>query len=277
MKNYFLFFGLLFSLHVKVFPQELKTPESAVFDQETNTLFVSNLGNQNIQQKKGDGSYTLFVDVKATCLGIAIYNHVVYVATNKAGGEDGDNRIYGYDMATREQVFSLRIDHSKELNDLAFDRSGNLYVSDRGGHVVYKVDVRGQTYSVLVAKNVINTPNGLYYDERAKRLLVCNTIENSSIYSVQVKTGQTRLLLTTGYPHLDGLVVDKHGDIYLTSWSADWGTSTLLRYKKGLKGKAAELQVNKKGMADMNYCKGNNSLVIANWYDNSVSYFKLDE
>ena len=248
------------------FSQSLNDPESVVYDPTTDLYYVSNHGNGTIQKQNADGSFTLFASGLIAPLGLVIQNNVLYVADQ--------TQIKGYTISTQAETFSLSIPGTSQLNDLTFDQDGYLYVSDRMGDKIFKIDVSDSNYSIL-NKSIV-TPNGIFFDAPNNRLLICNTIDSSSIYAVSLSTGVATELIKTGYSNLDGLVKDSQGNVFVTSWSKDWQNSKLLKFNSSFELPAEELLNNSDGMADIYYNSANNSIAIANWLAKSITFFEIN-
>lgn len=249
--------------------QKLDKPESISYDKKTKSYFVSNVGSGEIVKIDKDDKLSIFVSGYVSFLGIKLHKGVLYCSENK---KSGDDFIRGFDKESGKLVFSMRIAGTKQLNDIEFDHKNNLYVSDRIANKVYKISIKNKSYEII--DSTIKTPNGLYFDNKNKRMLICNTIDSCSIYQYNIKSDKLLTIVNTSYPHLDGITIDKKGNIYVTSWSANWTNSLLLKYDSG---KFTEVLSNKKGMADIEFNKQTNSIDIANYLDNSVTHLKLHD
>ncbi len=269
MKN----FIVLIVLQVLLFPQIVKSqkfdkPESITFDKKTNSYFVTNVGSGEILKIDKEENIHDFISGYVSFLGVKLHKGVLYSAENK---KSGDDVVRGFEKETGKLVFSLSIPDTKQLNDIEFDNKGKLYVTDRIENKIYRIDIDTRNFSII--DTTINTPNGLYFDKKNNRMLICNTVDSCSIYQYDLKTGKVSTIVNTSYPHLDGLTMDKKGHIFVTSWSADWKSSLLLKYDGE---KFTEILTNKHGMADIEFNKKTNSIDIANYFDNSVTHLKLD-
>lgn len=261
------FFVFFVCISFSVKSQSFDTPESITFDEATDSYYISNIGSGEILKIDKTGIKTSFVSGYTSFLGVKLHDGVIYSAEDN---KSGDDFIRGFDVSTGKLVFSLSIPNTKQLNDIEFDNKENLYVSDREGHIIYKVSISDASYETL--DDTINTPNGLYFDNKKNRLLVCNTIDKSVVYAIDIESKKTTLVVKTNYPHLDGITMDKDGLLYLTSWSIDWKNSILLKYE----GKEfTEIATNSNGMADIEYNQKTNAIDIAQLFDNSILHFNL--
>lgn len=247
--------------------QKLDKPESITFDKKTNSYFVSNVGSGEILKIDDEGNIKPFVSGYVSFLGLKLHHGIIYCAENK---KEENDFIRGFEKTTGKLVFSLSIPNSKQLNDIEFDNKENLYVTDRIGNKVYKVSLKKRTFEII--DSTINTPNGLFYDKKNNRMLLCNTIDSCSIYSIDLSKNKISTIIDTNFPHFDGITMDKEENIYLTSWSIDWKASILYKYSDK---NFTELLKNKNGMADIEFNKKTNCIDIANYFGNSVTHFKL--
>lgn len=261
MKNYYFILHAFLFATASLYSQELELPESATYDVGTKSFYISNVKSKNIIKQNEKGTKSVFAQVDAQCLGLTILNNTLFVVA--------DDQILGYDIKTQKNTFTLAINEAKQLNDITTDGIGNLFVSDKGDHNIYKINIKDKKYNKLLKPNSIKCPNGLYYDKASKVLLVCNTVDNSSIYTVDTKSGEIISQFATNYSNFDGLAVDKLGNIYVTSWSKDWKTSKLLQFGKTAKQPKILLS-NSKGISDLDYNPFLNQLIMVFSFEGKI-------
>lgn len=226
--------------------------------------YFSNTTAGHIHAIQADGQKVDFALDVGKVLGLAAHENKLYAAVNR---EDGGH-VLGFLPPSKELVFDLHIPEAKQLNDIAISAGGILYVTDRVADRIYAVDLEKADYTSL-ADGEIKTPNGIWFDASLKRLLICNTVEASSIYSLDLESGKVTELLATGKPHLDGLAMDHSGNIYVTSWSVDWKGSQLIRYSPIFEEWV--MQENENGMADLYLYPTEDKIGLANWYTNRIT------
>lgn len=228
------------------------------------SFYYSNTTAGHIHVIHPDAAPVVFAADVGKVLGLAAAGNTLYAAVNKADG----GHILGFQLPNSTVSLDLHIPEAKQLNDVALDSKGVIYVTDRVGDKVYAVDPKAGTSRVLV-EEAIKTPNGIWVDESLNRLLICNTIDECSIYSYDLESGILQELLPTGKPHLDGLAMDRSGNIYVTSWSGNWKSSQLIRYSPIFKEWV--MQENENGMADLYLYPNGEQIALANWYLNQIS------
>ena len=103
-------------------------------------------------------------------------------------------------------------------NGIAFDKNGNLYVSNFGGGTIYMVPSTGGEGKVIAEKLV--SPNGLAFDKNG--ILYAANTRNGSIWKIELNADGS-VKTTTEYvkdPKLigcDGLQIDSAGNIWVVA------------------------------------------------------------
>lgn len=266
MEKTLLFLALLFACSFS-FAQDTPENHPESVCPMGSEYYFSNTTAGHIHVIRAGGTVEVFAADVGKVLGLAAQGKTLYAAVNR---EDGGH-ILAFQLPHTTPAFDVQLPEAKQLNDIALDSEGTLYVTDRLGDKVYAVNVGEGTFRTLVEEG-IKTPNGICVDESLNRLLICNTVDDCSIYSYELESGKLLELLSTGRPHLDGIAMDRSGNIYVTSWSADWTGSELLRYSPIFEEWV--MQENQNGMADLYLYPSGDKIALANWYLNKVSIVK---
>ncbi len=121
------------------------------------------------------------------------------------------------------------------LNDVTFDRAGNVYVSDSFQGVVWRTTRQGGVASVWVDDPLLRTSgvppfgaNGLRFDGGESALFVANTGDDT-VVKVPVVGGPPETTGVAGTPAVfvngingaDGLIVDAHDNLWVVANQAD--------------------------------------------------------
>jgi sugar lactone lactonase YvrE len=121
------------------------------------------------------------------------------------------------------------------LNDVTFDRAGNVYVSDSFQGVVWRTTRDGGVATVWVDDPLLRTTgvppfgaNGLRFDGRESALFVANT-GNDTVVKVPVVGGPPGTTGTAGTPEVfvnaingaDGLLVDADDNLWVVANQSD--------------------------------------------------------
>lgn len=106
------------------------------------------------------------------------------------------------------------------LNDITIADDSILYVSATDRNKIYKVNYQSNKVQELKFDQVIESPNGLYFDAKSNRLFVngfgSNNQPNGIVGFIDIRNGKfTRLSSLSGY--FDGIQVDNN-ILYLSNW-----------------------------------------------------------
>ncbi|MCX7627796.1 MAG: SMP-30/gluconolactonase/LRE family protein [Methylophilaceae bacterium] len=208
----------------------LKNPESVLVT-AGGRIYVSEIGEFG---KDGDGRISLIEGGRAKPFatgmddpkGLAMIGDALYVADK--------TRILKVERNGKWRVFVPADAFPAKpqfLNDLAADKSGNLYVSDSGdlngkGGAVYRISPQGKV-SVVVSdedKRVL-APNGLLPEGEEKMLMV--DFFSGVLYRITLKTGGM-VQVAEGFGGGDGLARDRRGVL----WISDWKNGRVFSLKK---------------------------------------------
>lgn len=138
---------------------ELTHCESAVYDSENDIIYASLIGNR----EAGDGGVvTISTDGKIINKafvanlndpkGIAITADKLYVSDV--------TELVEADLKTGEILNKYTLPSVAFLNDVAIDKSGNIFASDTRTSEIYKLDTEGN-FSLWLADEALDNPNGL--------------------------------------------------------------------------------------------------------------------
>jgi DNA-binding beta-propeller fold protein YncE len=210
------------------------SPESVAADPAGKRVFVSNMGAKlEPGAKDGDGFISALSEdggvldhrylpkeggVLHSPKGMAIAGRTLYVT-------DVD-RIVGYDIDSREEVFVLDFSAEKTtfLNDIAVRDADTLFVSATDVGKVYTVAL-GSAPSYTVIADGIKGPNGLYYDSAGQRLFVAGFGTgydfNGALGVITFVDGKTQYAPLTGpLGALDGVALMSDGRVIFSDWVA---------------------------------------------------------
>jgi sugar lactone lactonase YvrE len=116
------------------------------------------------------------------------------------------------------------------INALTFDKAGNVYVSDSFQGVIWKIGPSGGTPTIWVTDKLLTTAgvppfgaNGVQFSNSGTTLFVANTGDDT-IVQVPVNangTAGTPSVFVNSINGVDGILIDKHGNIWAAANQAD--------------------------------------------------------
>ena len=205
------------------------TPESVLYDPETDVYLVSNvLGSPLdaddrafISRVRPDGSLEslrwIDADDPAVQLdapkGMALAGDVLYVADIAS--------VRKFERRTGQPLGAIDVPGATFINDLCADDAGNIYVSDSGirsgftpsgGDAIYKLSASGQL-SVLAKSETLGRPNGLAL--QGDELWVA-TFGSGELLRLSA-SGERSLAERPPKGSLDGIVVFRER-VFVSSW-----------------------------------------------------------
>jgi len=246
------------------------TSESVLYDEKRDVLYVTNfdqfnMGNSQVQQfitkMKTDGT---IIDLKwisdlSNPLGMTIYKDKLYVAERK--------KIAEIDLEKGKVINRFDIPESLFLNDIAIDKSGDIYITDSRKSVIWRYS-NGKYEEWLSGKEIID-PNVIYYH---KNQMVFGNSGDQCLKKVDLKTKKVSVIAKLDEGFIDGIRIDKKGNYLVSLWHgiiyrvSPSGTITKL-YNSTVPGIYS---------ADFEYIKDKNLLLIPTFYGNTVLAYSLE-
>lgn len=250
---------------------ELRVPESVLYDESRNLLYVSNI-NGRPTEKNGQGFISkVSLDGKVEVLkwatglnapkGSAMYGNRLYVS-------DIDHLIE-IDLTTGKIVAKYPAAGAKFLNDVATDAAGNVYVTDMSSENSVIYTMRHGIMTVWMKGAEISKPNGL--DMEGKRLLVGNS-GDGSLKAINLTDKKITTIARVG-SGIDGLRSDGKGNYFIS----DWRGKTSLVTASGQIIVLIDTTALKINSADLEYIKSRKLLCIPTFFDNRVVAYTVEE
>ncbi len=115
------------------------------------------------------------------------------------------------------------------LNDITFDRAGNVYVSDSFQGIIWKTGRQGGEATAWVDDALLRTTgvppfgaNGLRFNRAETALFVANT-GNDTVVKIPVAAGApgTPAVFVNSVNGADGLILDEHDNVWIAANQAD--------------------------------------------------------
>ena len=190
----------------KIITDNVKNPECVFFDDETETLFVSNVnggtleldGDGFISQLNIDGDILnekLVIDLNAP-KGIYVKDGLIYITDI--------NRLITHDLLKKGRDTIFTFNNAKSLNDIVVDDRGKIFISDFHANKVFVINDKNIS-SVNITK-----PNGLYIFDNFLYVGTFQDTTNGHIYRHNLNNGSILFQsFLTGFGFCDGLYIDE--------------------------------------------------------------------
>jgi outer membrane protein assembly factor BamB len=240
----------------------LRVPESVLYYEKENVLFVSNIDGKS-DQKDLKGSISK-VDVNGKILelewatnlsapkGMGIFENNLYVADL--------TEVVAIDLKTAKIARRVPVEGSIFLNDITIDKSGRVYVSDSRGGKVYQIMDNEVSLYIDNKKGV----NGLLAVDDNLFLAVKDTL-------FKADRGKKLTVVTTGMDESsDGIVMVDGKNFLVSCWNgviyhvnADGGKKILI-----------DTRAIKSNTADIGFDSKNSVLFVPTFFKNKVVAYK---
>lgn len=243
----------------------LSKPESAVYDQVSKMLYVSNIngkycvkdGNGFISKLnlKGEIVDLKWVDGLDSPQGLALFNEKLFVA-------DVDN-ILEIDTRTAKVIKKYKVENAIFLNDAASDANGTIFISDCKKNKIHQLQ-NGQV-TVWSSDSLLKSPNGLLCS--GKKLFLLN-MGNGSTYKIDRKIKMLREF-SSGIKNCDGITSDGKDGFFV---SGAWQGEVYYLNRNGEKKLVLDLGNEKTIAADITYIPKAKMLLVPTLYKTVQAY-----
>jgi DNA-binding beta-propeller fold protein YncE len=241
----------------------LKTPESVLFDEENDIMYVANIngdpttkdGNGFISILNADGSeknLEWVVDLDAP-KGMALSNGKLYVS-------DID-RLVEIDVQTGKIISRYHAANAVFLNDVAACNNGMILVSDTRTAKIYAL-VNG-SLSVWFEGEPLETPNGLF-TEMGKLF-----VGDQNIYEVDIKTKEIKQIIADA-GGVDGLEKNNEGEFVFSNWPG-----RVFVHRNGKNIKLLDTTAEEINTADLDFALKPDLVLVPTFFDNKVVAYKI--
>ena len=251
--------------------KELRVPESVLYDEVRNALYVSNINGKSTE-KNGQGFISkVSLDGEIAVLqwttglnapkGSALYKDKLYVS-------DID-QVVEIDLNTGTIRAKYPAPGAQFLNDVAADAVGNVYVSDMSPENSAIYQLRQGRMTVWMKGPAISRPNGLSIE--GTRLLVGNS-GDGTLKAITLADKNISTIAHVG-SGIDGLRPDGRGNYVIS----DWQGKTSLVSASGTIIVLIDTTASKINAADLEYIPGKRLLLIPTFFDNRVMAYTVEE
>ncbi|MBZ0263600.1 SMP-30/gluconolactonase/LRE family protein [bacterium] len=249
----------------------LNHPESAVFDPDRGHYLISNAGDGLIIMFDPADSSQSFFSLELIdnfTLGLNLHAGKLYVAISQ-GDMAG---VAALDPATGGLTAHYAIPEAARLNDIAFDSTGMLYVTDYPGSRLFRINPEDSSYSLLYDQ--LDYPNGIVYDSTNHCVLfVCNNAEGRPIRAFNISDSTLTDFFMTGLSGMDGIQFDENRNLYISSWGPD----AVFRLDFPYDGECYRFSSGHNDPADIYLDSFNQKIVVPNYSSHTVDFVDVTE
>ena len=245
--------------------QTMKTPESVLYVNELDVIFVANIngtpsekdGNGFISQLNPDGSVKMMEWVTGLNApkGMAAFKEKLYVS-------DIDELVE-IDMANAKIVNRYPAPGAVFLNDVAACQNGMIFVTDSHTNKIHVLH-DGQL-TVWMEGGELSGINGIYTED-GKLYIGSDKIQVADIKTKAIAD------LQNGCGGIDGLDKDNEGNFVFSNWAG-----RIFYLEEGTMTKMWDSVDKKINTADLYFAKGLKLLLVPTFFDNQVVAYKIEK
>jgi len=241
----------------------LKTPESVLFDEENEIMYVANIngdptakdGNGFISILNADGSeknleWVAGLDAPK---GMALFEGKLYVS-------DID-RLVEIDVKSGKITSRYHAANAVFLNDVAACSNGMILVSDTRTAKIHAL-VNG-SLSVWFEGEPLENPNGLF-TEMGKLY-----VGDQNIYEMDIKTKAVKQIIGDA-GGVDGLEKNNEGEFVFSNWPG-----RVFIHRNGKNVKLLDTTAEKINTADLDFALKLDLVLVPTFFDNKVVAYKI--
>ena len=245
----------------------LKTPESVIYDEARDVLYVSNV-NENPWEKDNNG-FISKVSLSGEILaldwvsgfsgpkGMAIVGNTLFVA-------DMDE-IGLIDIEKGELIEKILLDGASGLNDITPDGNGGVFISDSNGGKLYQYS-DGEVN--IFHGETPGRPNGLFVDQG--KLFVAFS-QASEFVSFELGS-LNKTIIATDIGGGDGITPTNEKGKFLVS---DWNGEIFMIGLNGEKQSLLNTKDQSKNTADIWFILEENLVLVPTFFDNRIVAYTL--
>jgi sugar lactone lactonase YvrE len=248
----------------------MRTPESVLYDEESDMIFVANIGTFNKESKDGDGFITVltpdgmvdelkWVEGLNDPKGMGVFDGKLYVS-------DLDE-VVEIDIANAEILNKYPIEDATFLNDITINSQGQVYVSDSDNDKIHMID--GGQSVVWMEDTALQRPNGLFAED--DQMLLASS-RGGFLAPIDLESKQVQEAWLEDIPSADGIVKLQNGDYIVSTWQ---GEVHYVAAESGETLKLLDTKAEEINSADIGYIPQQELLLVPTFNDHRVVAYKI--
>lgn len=248
----------------------LRTPESVLYDEANDVIYVANIGNYDPENTDGDGFISqLSPDGTVKELkwvtglndpkGMGLYDNTLYVTDL--------NEVATIDVSSGEVTNTYPVEEAVFLNDITVSSDGKVYITDSNTDHIYLLE-NGQA-STWMDDSTLQGPNGLLIED--DRLLLASA-GGGFLAPINLENKRVEDHWLDEIPSADGIIKTATGDYIVSTWQGEvhYVDPENNRSQKLLDTKDQEIN-----SADIGYIESQELLLVPTFNDNRVVAYKV--
>ena len=248
----------------------MQTPESVIYDESRDAVYVANIGSVNADGSDGDGFISkMMPNGEITELkwvtglndpkGMGIHEGMLYVTDIR--------EVAVIDIESGEINDTYPVEGAGFLNDITIDTGGTVYFTDSDTDKIHMLE-NGQV-STFMSDSSLQRPNGLFAEEGQLLLASAN---GGYFAPIEMETKEVQAPWMTEIPSADGIVKTTDGNYVVSTWQGEvhYVNAANQESQKLLDTKAQEIN-----SADIGYVPSENLVLVPTFYDNRVVAYRL--
>jgi len=247
------------------------TPECVSFDTLHNRYLVSSFTSGSIAQIDSNGQVSTFTSGLGRAYSHQIVDTLIYISSGHS--------IEAFSLNTAEVAKFIPIVGSVQLDGMAADTSGNLYVTDYtygdpNPDRIYKIQLSDDFYSVFITETdgLSVIPQDIIFDAKFNRLLVVGYSPNAPIQAISLPDGTITNVADPPVGNFDGIAMDRYRNVYISSWNPN----TVYRYDSNFTQPPELLYTGARGVANISVNNRDNILALPLFDLNQVVFYDLN-
>jgi DNA-binding beta-propeller fold protein YncE len=246
----------------------LNVPESVLYDQKKNILYVSNIAGKP-GEKDGVGFISkVSLSGKVENLewvkgldapkGMGVYNDKLYVADLA--------KVLIINTANGAILKTIEVKGASFLNDVTVDSKGVVYVSDSDTKQIYRL--QNDKAELWMENKSLKKPNGLL--AMGNELAMLDMDAEGAFYKISTKD-KKMTTIAQGVSGGDGIVMVGKDEYLVSNWSGEISYIN----GKGEKQVLLDTKEQKVNAADIEYIASQKLLLIPTFFDNKVVAYEF--
>lgn len=248
--------------------QVFKIPESVLYDQNDEIIFVSNINGEpaeknalgfiSLLETNGNIRELEWITGLNAPKGMGIYQGKLYVS------DITDIKVI--DIESKEVIEVIEISGSSFLNDITVGDDGDIFITDSDTNKIYLLS-NGEITTWLEG-DMLMGPNGLYLEKERLLLASFGQEKFKSIELISKKVS----ILSDSIGQGDGIAKDKRDNYVVSGWNGE------LRYifKDGRKVLLLDTREENISAADIDMIVEDDVVLVPTFFDNRVVAYRLN-